>query len=145
MSNTTEAKARIKINKLLEEAGWRFFDTPEGKANILLESQVKFDELGDDFQGSKGGFIDFLLLDEMGTPLAELFGVTVCTPNWLLEHRKGEKVILIRNYFIVFEYNFFTLKDRIIYIINGQTGQSWEEIANKLSRYFSWEYQDFEE
>jgi type I restriction enzyme R subunit len=24
-----EAKARIKINKLLEEAGWRFFDTEE--------------------------------------------------------------------------------------------------------------------
>lgn len=69
MSNTTEAKARIKINKLLEEAGWRFFDSPEGKANILLESQVKFDELGDDFQKSKGGFIDFLLLDEMGNPL----------------------------------------------------------------------------
>jgi type I restriction enzyme R subunit len=68
MSNTTEAKARIKINKLLEEAGWRFFDSPDGKANILLESQVKFNELGDDFQRSKGGFIDFLLLDEMGNP-----------------------------------------------------------------------------
>lgn len=26
-----EARARIKINKLLEEAGWRFFDTEEGK------------------------------------------------------------------------------------------------------------------
>jgi len=24
MANTKEAKARIKINKLLEEAGWRF-------------------------------------------------------------------------------------------------------------------------
>lgn len=33
-----EAKARIKINKLLEEAGWRFFDTKEGKANVLLEN-----------------------------------------------------------------------------------------------------------
>jgi type I restriction enzyme R subunit len=26
MANSKEAKARIKINKLLEEAGWRFFD-----------------------------------------------------------------------------------------------------------------------
>ena len=31
-----EAKARIKINKLLEESGWRFFDNAEGKANIVL-------------------------------------------------------------------------------------------------------------
>jgi hypothetical protein len=32
-----EAHARIKINKLLEAAGWRFFDSPQGKANIALE------------------------------------------------------------------------------------------------------------
>ena len=36
-----EAHARIKINKLLEEAGWRFFDTDGGRANILLENHVK--------------------------------------------------------------------------------------------------------
>jgi type I restriction enzyme, R subunit len=32
-----EAHARIKINQLLTEAGWRFFDNEEGKASILLE------------------------------------------------------------------------------------------------------------
>lgn len=31
-----EAKARIKIDKLLEESGWRFFDNEEGPANIQL-------------------------------------------------------------------------------------------------------------
>ncbi len=36
-----EAKARIKINKLLEEAGWRFFDAAEGNANIVLENRAK--------------------------------------------------------------------------------------------------------
>ena len=36
-----EAHARIKINKLLEEADWRFFDNEQGKANILLENHVK--------------------------------------------------------------------------------------------------------
>lgn len=29
-----EAKARIKINRLLEEAGWRFFDDATGSVNI---------------------------------------------------------------------------------------------------------------
>jgi type I restriction enzyme R subunit len=67
-----EAQARIKINKLLEEAGWRFFDTAEGKANISLENHIKFDDLGDDFQKAKGGFIDFLLLDDNGNPLVVL-------------------------------------------------------------------------
>ena len=36
-----EAKARIKINKLLEDAGWRFFDSADGPANIQLEANVK--------------------------------------------------------------------------------------------------------
>ena len=36
-----EAKARIKINKLLQEAGWRFFDNESGPVNIVLENNVK--------------------------------------------------------------------------------------------------------
>jgi len=72
-----EAKARIKINKLLEESGWRFFDDDKGKANIVLEPNVKLkkqqiDELGENFEKSKNGFIDFLLLDEKGFPLVVL-------------------------------------------------------------------------
>ena len=67
-----EAKARIKINKLLEEAGWRFFDDTNGAANISLESHVRYEELGDDFEQTKHGFIDFLLLDENGKPLLVL-------------------------------------------------------------------------
>ena len=72
MSNTLEATARIKINKLLEEAGWRFFDSSEGKANILLEKNVKYENLGNDFEGAKGGLVDFLLLDDRGKPLLVL-------------------------------------------------------------------------
>jgi len=36
-----EATARIKINKLLENAGWRFFADANGPANIQLEPNVK--------------------------------------------------------------------------------------------------------
>lgn len=67
--STKEAKARIKVNNLLQEAGWRFFDTTEGKANISLEHNVKFSDMGDDFDKVTNGFIDFLLLDDYGHPL----------------------------------------------------------------------------
>jgi len=72
-----EAKARIKINKLLEEAGWRFFDDESGSANIVLEPHVKItqtqiSELGEDFEETKSGFVDFLLLDEKGFPFVVL-------------------------------------------------------------------------
>jgi type I restriction enzyme R subunit len=72
-----EAKARIKINKLLEEAGWRFFDDENGRANIQLEKHTKIterqlNELGEDFEQTKRGFLDFLLLDERNFPLVVL-------------------------------------------------------------------------
>ena len=70
-----EAKARIKINELLQNANWRFFDDEKGKANIVLENNAKttkqaVDEFGNDFEKTKKGFIDFLLLDEKGFRLS---------------------------------------------------------------------------
>ena len=68
-----EATARIKINKLLEEAGWRFFAENGKPANIVLEAgasirESDLDDLGDDFEKTKKGYIDFLLLDDKGRP-----------------------------------------------------------------------------
>jgi type I restriction enzyme R subunit len=53
-----EAKSRIKINKLLEKAGWRFFSDDKGKANITLEINAKItqkdvDEFGNDFEKTR--------------------------------------------------------------------------------------------
>ena len=72
-----EAAARIKINKLLEAAGWRFFATAEGPATIRLEPKVALtptalDALGDNFEKTTNGFVDFLLLDAKGFPLIVL-------------------------------------------------------------------------
>ncbi|MDI6736760.1 MAG: DEAD/DEAH box helicase family protein, partial [bacterium] len=72
-----EAKARIRINKFLESAGWRFFDNDQGKANICLESNVRIteqalNELGEDFEKTRNGFVDFLLLDERSFPIVVL-------------------------------------------------------------------------
>jgi type I restriction enzyme R subunit len=72
-----EATARIKINKLLEAAGWRFFADGNKPANICLEPSVTIkasdlDALGDNFEKISKGFIDFLLLDAKGFPLIVL-------------------------------------------------------------------------
>lgn len=69
-----EAQARVKINKLLEEAGWRFEADSNGPANIQLEPGIKFSDLGDDFENAethdkRRGSIDFLLLDKDGRAL----------------------------------------------------------------------------
>ena len=72
-----EATARIKINKLLEAAGWRFFPEGSAPANIRLEPSVtikssELEALGENFEKTSKGFIDFLLLDTKGFPLIVL-------------------------------------------------------------------------
>lgn len=72
-----EATARIKINKLLDNAGWRFFADAKGPANIQLEPSVTLseqglDDLGENFERVRKGFIDFLLLNEKGFPFIVL-------------------------------------------------------------------------
>jgi hypothetical protein len=72
-----EATARIKINKLLEAAGWRFFAESAVPANIRLEPSVTLkssdlDALSENFEQTSKGFIDFLLLDAKGFPLIVL-------------------------------------------------------------------------
>ena len=52
-----EATARIKLNKLLEVAGWRFFADGKSPANIQLEPSITIktqdlDALGENFEKS---------------------------------------------------------------------------------------------
>ncbi len=87
-----EATARIKINKLLEAADWRFFPAGGAAANIQLEPKVTIksadlDALGENFEKTTKGFIDFLLLNEKGfekkiqTTLARIWGEAAPTDS----------------------------------------------------------------
>ena len=72
-----EAAARIKINKLLERAGWRFLAEGDKPANVCLEPSITMttsdmDAFGNDFEKTSKGTIDFLLLDTKGFPLIVL-------------------------------------------------------------------------
>ncbi len=72
-----EATARIKINNLLVAAGWRFFPEDGAPANIRLEPGVTIktsdlDALGENFEKTSKGFVDYLLLDTRGFPLVVL-------------------------------------------------------------------------
>jgi type I restriction enzyme, R subunit len=69
-----EAKARIKINKMLEEAGWRLLDSPAARANVHLETTIalKADQLGNDFEKLPIGHADYSLHDDNAYPVAVL-------------------------------------------------------------------------
>jgi hypothetical protein len=68
----SEARARIKINNLLTEAGWRLIDSTSGKANVKLEAGMRMDEMGADFERAPKGVADYILLDENQFPACVL-------------------------------------------------------------------------
>ena len=66
----SEAQARITINKMLEEAGWRFLPDAQGRReNVVCEHRVTkktfapSQDLGKDFEHAPNGFVDFVLLN----------------------------------------------------------------------------------
>ena len=64
-------------NMLLEKAGWQFFDSEDGTANIQLKANVKLtkkqiDDCGENFEKIKNGFVNFLHLVENGKPFIVL-------------------------------------------------------------------------
>jgi type I restriction enzyme R subunit len=63
-----EAQARIRINRLLEQAGWRFFPDKNGPDNIICECRTTKktyspNALGDDFEKTSHGFVDYVMLN----------------------------------------------------------------------------------
>jgi type I restriction enzyme R subunit len=65
----SEAQARITINRMLEEAGWRFLPDAQGRReNIICEHRVTrrafspSQDLGNDFEHAPQGFVDYVLL-----------------------------------------------------------------------------------
>ncbi len=73
----SEAQARIAINRLPEEAGWRFLPDAQGRReNIICEHRAKKKtfapnvDLGADFEHAPDGFVDYVLLNTEGRPVA---------------------------------------------------------------------------
>jgi hypothetical protein len=63
-----EATARIKINRLLETAGWRFFAEGDAPANIRLEPGVKIMSTDLDALSLCNGNLHYLWDLERGNP-----------------------------------------------------------------------------
>ncbi len=77
-------------------------------------------------------------------PASETFGLTLCTPRWLIENHGQDDVIIGRNLLIVFDFN----RPRIVQWLNRYiercTGETWEDVARRVSYIGSWEFEDYQ-
>lgn len=86
------------------------------------------------------------MIGPKGATGEESFSFVVCTPNWLQQSlANGREYVFGRSYLVVGQYNFDTIWDAIESLCQRISGESWEEVADKLSRYAHWEYEDYRE
>lgn len=78
MSNQKEASARLVINKMLENSGWKLIDDEHGRATVSVENHLVVDSvasrntLGDNFEKVSGGFVDYVLHGQNYKPIGVL-------------------------------------------------------------------------
>jgi hypothetical protein len=76
-----------------------------------------------------------------GSGGADNFHLFVCTPEWLCKH--CWEPYLIRHMLLVRKYDFGEIKKAISEYIEQCDGDEWIEVAQKLSRIFDWEFEDY--
>ena len=104
-----ESDARLKINEMLKESGWRLLPDDKGPQNIKVEKHIKSTSEVNDSPFSIG-FADYELLDERNFPIG------------ILEAKKGDPLSgkeQARNY--VNE-----IGARFVILSNGETNYFWD-------------------
>jgi hypothetical protein len=79
----------------------------------------------------------------VGEDASESFQIQVCTPKWLHARCDGGEIVIGRHTLIVGEFSFIQIHDYLRALGRRCSGSNWAEIAQKLSRYGLWEFEDY--
>lgn len=88
-------------------------------------------------------FLITVLVGPKNTEIQESFNVVVCTPQWLLKMYNENDTILGQNKLIVFKFDMERILARIKKLFNNCEGDTWNDIAIKLSRIGHWEFENY--
>lgn len=114
----------------------------KAKLKLIMEQVGEFDL--ETYKPESDLFCINILLNigiDDGTEAGNYFDLRVCSSDWLKYYKK--KPFILRHLMVIDSYDFREIKNYINQIINQCEGDSWQEITNKLSRYFFWEYEDY--
>jgi len=75
---------------------------------------------------------------------ADLFQITVCTPDWIKAKCSARKAVWGRHMLIVFEFDLAEIESTISRYVENCTADDWPSLALKLSRIGGWEYEDYQ-
>ncbi len=74
----------------------------------------------------------------------EIFGLTICTPQWLMNQYPKDDVILGRHHLIVFEYDYKRIIGKIEKFLLRCNSDTWHEVTLKVGELGRWEFEDYQ-
>jgi len=94
------------------------------------------------------GSEEFAILIEViagpeGAPGEESFAVTLCNPAWVERQAQRDGVISGRHLLIVVDYDYDRVCNYISEYLRACTGNTWQEVAEKVARLGYWEFEDY--
>jgi hypothetical protein len=89
------------------------------------------------------GFVLRAMVGPMDGEGEESFDIIVCTPRWLLEKYGTSDVLLGLHKLIVFKYDYLRLRQFIEKYLMHCSGDTWQEIAEKVSLLGLWEFEGY--
>lgn len=73
----------------------------------------------------------------------ESFDIEVCTPEWLKTRCAREGVVIGRHLIVLEKYDYKKICKFLDSYLYGCAGESWGEVAEKISRIGKWEFEDY--
>src|ERR1700694_1394372 len=91
------------------------------------------------------GILLQLIAGPAGEKGEESFDLVLCTPRWLAETHAPEDIVVGRPHLIVKQYRYEAIVNFIREYVASCSGDTWEEVAEKLGRLGKWEFEDYRE
>lgn len=85
-----------------------------------------------------------VIVGTQGGEGGDIFGFEVCSPKWFQKNR-AQVPAFSRHVLFINEYDELAIKTAVERLVSEVSGETWDEIANRLSRFMFWEFEDYEE
>lgn len=114
-------KAIVKAIDLIDYENWAYWPDSTEDFGVAAEAMIGSAESGG----------------------ADIFSFEICTPIWFKRNRLDD-LAFARSTLFVAEYDEDQIKNHVIKLVLSIEGDSWVDIAAKLSRFMTWEYEDYQ-
>ena len=88
-------------------------------------------------------FLIQVIVGIKGKDGGDAFSIEVCTPKWFEQNYHDTDIVFGRGKLIVFNYNIEKVIKRITQYCESCFGDTWDDIACKISRIGLWEFEDY--